>query len=728
VYCQVVSLRGCHPGRIRHALSESPEILDEMYKRTLREINLADWELAHRLLQCVAVASRPLRVDELAEFLSFEFKAGSIAKFHEGRRPEYPVDLVLSTCSTLLTPVNINGSVVIQFSHFSVKEFLTSTRLAEANDEILCRYHISMTPAHTLVAQACLGILLHLDEAITRDELENYPLAEYAARHWFEHARYKNVSEFTEDGMVQLFDPKKPHFSIWIWIYDPRYPLSDPERAEKPSPPEGTPLHYAAICGLQMIAKPLTVEHGDVDSRDFRDDLTPLHVASRYGYLEVVRNLVEQGADMAVHDKHRKTPLHVASEEGRLDVAQFLVEHGADATALDIDGRIPLHLASLCGHVEVTRFFIEHGVDPTTRAYDGRAPLHWASMGGPLDVVRFLVEHGAEVTARANDGRTSLYVASEEGNAKIARFLLEHGADAAVGPNDGGTPLHLVASYGYVEIARILIEYGADVSAQSKDGQHPLHRAASYGNLEISRLLVEHGADVKARDNDGWTPMHNASSCDGVQVARFLVEHGADATAQDNNGRTPWDEATTRGHVEFAQFLIEIGAYATDDDEDNRTPSDAEGEEEEVIEAERVPIEDIDTKIQANNGWSPLHVAAEQGNVEVVRILVEHGMDVTAKAGNGWTPLHVATEQGNVELVRFLVEHGAEPSAPANDGQTPLHLAEGVGNLELLRALVWQGTDTATETTVRPPLHDREYFYSFLAFCLVSGILSQTML
>ena len=729
VYCQVVYLRGCHPGRIRHALTELPETLDETYERTLREINKADWELAHRLFQCVAVASRPLRVDELAEFLAFEFKAGSIAKFHEGWRLEDPVDAVLSTCSTLLTPVNINGSAVIQFSHFSVKEFLASTRLAAADDEVLRRYHISMTPAHTLVAQACLGILLHLDEAITRDELENYPLTEYAARHWFEHARFEDVSEFTKDGMERLFDPRKPHFSIWIWICDPRYPLSDSKRAERPSAPEGTPLHYAAVCGLQVIAKSLVVEHGHVDSRDFYDDLTPLHVASSYGYIEVVRILVEQGADMTAQDNHQRTPLHAASGEGRVDVARFLVEHGADATALDMQGWIPLHWASLCGHVEVARFFIEHGVDPTTRGYDGRTPLHWASTAGSLDVVRFLIEHGADVTARASDGRTSLHVASEEGNVKVARFLLEHGADATVGAYNGGTPLHLVASYGYMEIARILTEYGADVSAQGQDGQRPLHTAASYGNLEISRLLVEHGADVKAPNNVGWTPLHNASSCGSVQVARFLVEHGADATAQDNNGWTPWDEATRRGHVEFVHFLIEIGAHATDEDDNNRTQSDVEAEEEEVIEAGHIPIEqDTGATIQADNGWSPLHVAAEQGNVEVVRILVEHGMDVTAKADNGWTPLHVATEQGNVEVVRFLVERGADPRVPGNDGLTSLHLAAGVGNVELIRALVWQGTDATTETTVRPPSHGRQYFYSFIAFCLFFGIASQFVL
>ena len=202
MYCQLVYLRGCHPGRIRHALTELPETLDETYERTLREINKADWELAHRLLQCVAVASRPLEVEELSEFLAFDFTAGPIPYFHEGWRLDDPAKAVLSTCSTLLAVVNVDGSAVIQFSHFSVKEFLTSTRLAEADDQILRRYTVSMTPAHTLVAQACLGILLHLDESITVNALKTYYLAEYAARHWFEHARFESVAQHVDRKSV----------------------------------------------------------------------------------------------------------------------------------------------------------------------------------------------------------------------------------------------------------------------------------------------------------------------------------------------------------------------------------------------------------------------------------------------------------------------------------------------------------------------------------------------
>jgi hypothetical protein len=209
VYCQLVYLRGCQPGSIRHALSKLPETLDETYERTLREINKADSELAHGLFQCVAVASRPLHTKELAEFLAFDFNAGRIPIFREGWRPEDPLEAVLSTCSTLLSLVKVNDSAVIQFSHFSVKEFLMSTRFAEKCDAISCRYHVFMIPVHSIVAQACLGALLHLDENIT--SLDKFPLAGYAAKHWIEHAQFEGVSHNAEQGMKQLFDPSKPH-------------------------------------------------------------------------------------------------------------------------------------------------------------------------------------------------------------------------------------------------------------------------------------------------------------------------------------------------------------------------------------------------------------------------------------------------------------------------------------------------------------------------------------
>ncbi len=261
------------------------------------------------------MAFRPLRVEELAEILSFDFEAGPIPEFHGDWRFEDPIDVVLSTTSSLLAIVDDRGSRVIQFSHFSVKEFLTSARLAEANDIICRRYHISMTPAHTFVARACLGLLLHLDKnVVTRDNLGEYPLAEYAAEHWFDHARFSGVSGNVEDGMKRLFDPSKPHLAVWVWISE-LLSSGETRRAERPLQPEGSPLFYAVFCGLDTIVKSLVIQHPqDLDTRCSKQAIAPLHLASNEGYENIARILLDHGADITSQAKFGQTPLHLASD------------------------------------------------------------------------------------------------------------------------------------------------------------------------------------------------------------------------------------------------------------------------------------------------------------------------------------------------------------------------------------------------------------------------------
>ncbi|KAI0245844.1 hypothetical protein BJV78DRAFT_1158345 [Lactifluus subvellereus] len=165
VVCQFDVLRNYLPGRIQYALDELPGTVDGMYERILQDIPDTKWECAHLLLQCVLVAHRPLLVEELAEFLAFDSKAGPIPKFWAGWRLEDPEDALLSTCSGLLSVVEANGSRIVQFTHASVKEFLTSNRIAIRGNSI-SRYRLLMTPAHTIVAQGCLSALLRLADQV----------------------------------------------------------------------------------------------------------------------------------------------------------------------------------------------------------------------------------------------------------------------------------------------------------------------------------------------------------------------------------------------------------------------------------------------------------------------------------------------------------------------------------------------------------------------------------
>jgi len=226
VSCQLTYIRRhCSPEDpegIQDALDRLPDTLDETYDRALDDIGEQNWKRAHRLFQCVSVAARPLHVEELADILAFDFDGESTPTFRAERRSEDPVHAVLSTCSSLFAIVEVGGSQVVQFSHFSAKEYLASEWLAKAKNKI-SRFYVSTTPAHTTIAQASLatlGILLDRYENLTKDCLKDFPLADYAVRFWVGHVRFENVASNVQDGMQRLFDPSKGGLSSWVWIYE----------------------------------------------------------------------------------------------------------------------------------------------------------------------------------------------------------------------------------------------------------------------------------------------------------------------------------------------------------------------------------------------------------------------------------------------------------------------------------------------------------------------------
>ncbi|KAI9432197.1 hypothetical protein H4582DRAFT_1821436, partial [Lactarius indigo] len=155
VFCQLEILRHCFPSSVLSILEQLPKSLDETYERILREISRANGDHAYRLLQCLTVAVRPLRVEELAEVLAIDFNARGSPKLNTDWRWEDNEEAVLSACSSLVAVVKDGDSRVVQFSHFSVKEFLTSSRLANSLGEE-SRFHIRLESANTILAQASL--------------------------------------------------------------------------------------------------------------------------------------------------------------------------------------------------------------------------------------------------------------------------------------------------------------------------------------------------------------------------------------------------------------------------------------------------------------------------------------------------------------------------------------------------------------------------------------------
>ena len=476
MYCQLEALRHCLPPSVARILEELPDTLDETYERVLREINKANREHARRLLQCLTVALRPLRVEELAEVLAIDFNApsdGGIPQLNPKWRWADHHQAVLSTCSSLIAIVNDGDSKVVQFSHFSVKEYLTSDRLASSSGDV-SRYHIVLEPAHTILAQACLGVLLRLDDHVNKYNVGDIPLARYAAQYLVEHAGFEKVASRIQDAMEYFFDADKPHWAAWcrVQMIDKRWEDFTPEKEMK----DTFPLYYASLGGFYDLAEHLVGKHPEhINSRGGLM-MTPLVAALGGKHFEVAELLHRNGADVDVRSSSKNTPLREASWVGVLDIMQWLLNHDADVNTQGVDGYTPLHCAAKHGHLQAFQMLIKHNADIHIRNDFGMTPLHDAAAGDNdrrdhvIDIMQVLLDHGANPNARCIDNSTPLHHSCwwktggympHQGTVEGTRLLLKHGAIVDAEDDEGRTPLQLALEHGREDIATCLREHGA---------------------------------------------------------------------------------------------------------------------------------------------------------------------------------------------------------------------------------------------------------------------------
>ena len=493
--CQLEALRRCFPVNLRNILMELPQSLDETYMRILKEINNANRKHAYRLLQCLVVAGRPLRVEELAQVLAVDFNAEGIPKSNADWRWEDQEMAVLSTCSSLVAVVIENGSRVVQFSHISVKEFLTSDRLASSKEEV-SQFHISVEPSHATLALACLSVLLCLDDRSDEDSIKEIPLLRYASKYWYRHAAIGNVELQIKDAMDRFFDMDRPHFSAWARIQD-QFDLLTVSDSKSPRavPLPAAPLYFAARMGFRGLPKRLILKY-------------PRQVNCLGG---------QYGA-----------PLHASVLGGHMEVARLLFAHGADINSCSTENWTPLHIASREGHLEVGKWLLDLGADVNFQKDDGQTPLHFATSHGHFEVARLLLERKADVNARDNVGSTPLLNASMNGNPDVVRLLLDHNADAHAHNKNGDSSLHLAAVYGHLEVARLLLERNAEVDSRNDLGSTPLLSAVANEKPDVVRLLLDNGTNIHSRNLNGRITLKVPLGLEQEEIGQLLFQDSAE--------------------------------------------------------------------------------------------------------------------------------------------------------------------------------------------------------
>ncbi|NXX97244.1 ANR16 protein, partial [Centropus bengalensis] len=292
-----------------------------------------------------------------------------------------------------------------------------------------------------------------------------------------------------------------------------------------------TLLHHAARYGHQEVLSYLVEEVG-MDLEVFNSDYKrPLHEAASMGHGECVSYLLERGASVDCLKKADWTPLMMACTRQNLEVIKALVEHGANPLLRNKDGWNCFHIASREGHPQVLQYLLD--VSPgswDTESTIKRTPLHTAAMHGCLDAVELLLKRcHYKPDSRDKCGVTPFMDAIQNGHVNVARLLLEeHQASPTAMDVLGAQALHRAAVTGQDEAIQFLVsELGVDVNERTMTLQLPaLHYAAKEGHVHTIQTLLSLGADVHAKDGKGRSALHAACAGQHMEAVRILLQAG----------------------------------------------------------------------------------------------------------------------------------------------------------------------------------------------------------
>ncbi|MBW5397594.1 ankyrin repeat domain-containing protein, partial [Brachyspira pilosicoli] len=419
---------------------------------------------------------------------------------------------------------------------------------------------------------------------------------------------------------------------------------------------------------------------------------------------EMFKILVENGFDLESKindDSSDYTPLMIAVYKEDYDMVKYLLDKGANPNASNNENKTALMIAIANNNFDISKLLIQQGANINTQDEYGYTALMRAAMIGSYEMVKFLLENGADANTKDNYGNTVLYHNirychyEEEGledAKKIFNLLIKYGADVNTKDNYGGSLLNTAYSFSGLppnrEMFKVLVENGFDLESRIKGGEDyppdydytPLMIAALRNDYDMVKFLVEKGANINAKTHSEYssleTPLllsldyeHIESRYDeNSSVAEYLINNGADINVTNEDGETPLMYASKLHNIKVIELLIQKGA-----------------------------------DINAFNNYGNTALIYGVNNLETVKLLVENGADVNFYKG-GSTALISACEyshERNIDVIKYLVSKKANINAQDNEGYTALNKTldtsdEGsidILDFEIAHFLIEQGAD-----------------------------------
>lgn len=411
-----------------------------------------------------------------------------------------------------------------------------------------------------------------------------------------------------------------------------------------------------AAAAVGAAQTPRSPKKEDVNRRDV-DGTTPLQWAVYKGDLAEVTRLVRAGADVSIANKYGATPMGLAAETANTDILKVLLEGGANVDSPNADGQTALLAVARTGNVAAATLLLEHGATVDAKEkFGGQTALMWASARRHPQMMQLLISKGADVNARSIDRDYQRHVTAE-GRPKN----LDSG---------GFTPLLYAARENCTACADVLLKNHADIDLPDPDGVSPLLVAIMNANWDLARQLIDAGADVNQWDIFGETPLFTA----------------VDLRNRIDGGRASIDPPNTTTGLAIVKLLVERGADPN-------------------MQLFFKPANVRGTAATSTRGSTPLIRAANNGDLEVVKFLLEHGADATIYMADRQTPIHAAIagrapEPQVLEMIRLLQKAGTDVNVVALiqheeeiRGGSALHYAVRKRQKDVIKLLASLGID-----------------------------------
>lgn len=450
------------------------------------------------------------------------------------------------------------------------------------------------------------------------------------------------------------------------------------------------PIHIASAFNNNDILRELLENGADVNQKTANENYwTPLTLAVGTETEEKIENekitsaqsrrnemielLLRYGADIDLCKANGVSPLYIACQEGHDDIVQLFLSNGANINKCTQNGASPLIIACQEGHERIVDTLVRNGANIQSYMEDGSNPLSIACQKGYTNTVNLLLNYGADANRSLKDGTSPLFTACQEGHDNIVRMLLNNKASTNLCKTNGESPLYVACRKGYKNIVDFLLESGANANKCMKNGASPLYIACQKGHDIIVQELLRKGANINKRAADGASPLVVACQYGHEKIINVLLQNGARLDLCMLNGSSPLITACMYGHDLIVQILLNNEA---------------------------------DINLCNRSGVGPLYISCQYGYDSIVELLLSNGVDVNQIENCGASPLHIACMHGYDNIVKILLSNGAEINLCDESGKSPLYTACEHGYNGIVQILLRKGADiNLCLITGESPLH-----------------------